>query len=81
MSVRLKQVYPDRLILEVEGASIELNVDDVLNRIREFVKIVGELPDDEEMKKIIRKLAEEAYEKKTISIKKPDFTKMIGVEL
>jgi len=79
--MKLKQVFPEKLVLQIEDSDIELSVDEVLNRIKEYVKIVGDLPSDEEMKKILRKLAEEVYEKKTISIEKPDFTKMIGVEL
>ncbi len=79
--VKLKQVSPDRLIMTVKDVDVELEIEDVKNRIREFIGLTGVEPDEKVVKLILCKLAKDTYEKKFIKPKTPDFRKLIGVEL
>jgi len=79
--MKLKQIFPDRLVFEVENETIEISMEDVVRQIRAYVEIVGENPDDERLKKIVRKLAKDICERRRIVVSKPDFSKLINVEL
>jgi uncharacterized iron-regulated protein len=79
--MKLKQVFPDKLVFEVENETIEISMEDVVRQIRAYVEIVGENPDDERLKKIVRKLAKDICERRRIVVSKPDFSKLINVEL
>jgi uncharacterized iron-regulated protein len=79
--MKLKQVFPDKLVFEVENETIEISMEDVIRQIRAYVEIVGENPDDERLKKIVRKLAKDICERRRIVVSKPDFSKLINVEL
>jgi uncharacterized iron-regulated protein len=79
--MKLKQVFPDKLVFEVENETIEISMEDVVRQIRAYVEIVGENPDDTQIKKIVRKLAKDICERRRIVVSKPDFSKLINVEL
>jgi len=79
--VKLKQVFPGKLVFEVEEEKVEIPMEQVEEQVKLYVQIVGEQPDEENMKKIIRKLVKDVYEKKRIIVSKPDFSKFINMEL
>jgi len=79
--MKLKQIFPDRLVFEVKNKTIEISMEDVVRQIRAYVEIVGENPDDERLKKIVRKLVKDICERRRIVVSKPDFSKLINVEL
>jgi uncharacterized OsmC-like protein len=79
--MKLKQVFPDKLVFEVENETTEISMEDVVRQIRAYVEITGENPDDEQLKKIVRKLAKDICERRRIIVSKPDFSKLINVEL
>jgi uncharacterized iron-regulated protein len=79
--MKLKQVFPDKLVFEVENETTEISMEDVVRQIRAYVEIVGENPDDTQIKKIVRKLVKDICERRRIVVSKPDFSKLINVEL
>ena len=79
--MKLKQVFPDKLVFEVEGELVEASMDDIADKIKAYVELVGEQPDEENLKKILRTTVRKLYEKGKKKIEKPDFNKLINVEL
>jgi hypothetical protein len=79
--VKLKQVFPDRLVFEVEGELVEASMDEVSDKIKAYVEIVGEQPDEADLKKILKTTVRKLYAKGKKKMEKPDFSKLIDVEL
>jgi len=76
--MKLKQVFPEKLVFDVDGEVVEVASEDILERIKTYVETVGEEPDEEALKKMLRKIAGDIHRKKHVSVRKPDFTKFIG---
>jgi hypothetical protein len=79
--MKLKQVFPDKLVFEVEGELVEASMDDIADKIKAYVELVGEQPDEADLKKILKTTVRKLYAKRKKKIEKPDFSKLIGVEL
>jgi hypothetical protein len=79
--VKLKQVFPDRLVFEVEGELVEASMDEVSDKIKAYVELVGEQPDEADLKRILKTTVRKLYAKGKKKMEKPDFTKFIDEEL
>jgi len=79
--IKLKQVFPDKLVFEVEGELVEASMDDIADKIKAYVELVGEQPDETNLKKILKSTVRKLYQKRKLKMEKPDFSKFIDVEL